>query len=369
MKALPPKADELEISVFGPGYGECVLVHLGEGQWMIVDSCRDQRSKRQPALAYLDRMGVEPEAAVRVVVATHWHRDHVRGLTEVVGRCTESDFWTSQALTSREALVLTGRLGGTELTAQSPLRELHGVLERLRVRRDGTGAPTIKTAAAGSTIYRRVRGGVVEASVTALSPHDAAVDFTKERFRQAQELDDPGVFTAPDLHPNHAAIVLAVQLGGCRAILGSDLEVDAPGGGWRAIVEASQDERAVLFKVPHHGSSTSHEDSVWDEMLHDDVVAAITPFRPEALPRPEMVQRIADRGGRGFLAAPPTRPSQRERPRRTKALQRGSAIRVEEVEGRSGHVRARCTAGSQAGADVVVDLSLPALRLESLLGA
>jgi glyoxylase-like metal-dependent hydrolase (beta-lactamase superfamily II) len=75
MRAVPPRADELEVSIFGPGYGECILVHLGRGQWMIVDSCRDQRNRRQPAIKYLERIGCDPSEVVRVVVATHWHND------------------------------------------------------------------------------------------------------------------------------------------------------------------------------------------------------------------------------------------------------------------------------------------------------
>ena len=46
-----PSAREIEVSLFGPGYGECVLVHLGEGQWMIVDSCVEQGSSSQPAFS------------------------------------------------------------------------------------------------------------------------------------------------------------------------------------------------------------------------------------------------------------------------------------------------------------------------------
>lgn len=34
---LPPP-DVIEVSVFGRGSGESVLVHYGDGQWIIVDS-------------------------------------------------------------------------------------------------------------------------------------------------------------------------------------------------------------------------------------------------------------------------------------------------------------------------------------------
>jgi len=55
----PPAVDELEVSVFGPGVGECVLVHFGEGEWMVVDSCLDRATSRPAALDYLTELGVD----------------------------------------------------------------------------------------------------------------------------------------------------------------------------------------------------------------------------------------------------------------------------------------------------------------------
>lgn len=36
-----PESDQFELTLIGPGYGESVVVHLGRGLWMIVDSCVD----------------------------------------------------------------------------------------------------------------------------------------------------------------------------------------------------------------------------------------------------------------------------------------------------------------------------------------
>jgi len=37
----PPEADVVEVSIFGPGKGESVLIHLGNGKWIMIDSCID----------------------------------------------------------------------------------------------------------------------------------------------------------------------------------------------------------------------------------------------------------------------------------------------------------------------------------------
>jgi hypothetical protein len=74
-----PAPDELEVSLFGPGYGECVLVHLGLGEWLIIDSCVNQYEGGNPALDYLKSLAIDPAEAVRLIVASHWDDDHVHG--------------------------------------------------------------------------------------------------------------------------------------------------------------------------------------------------------------------------------------------------------------------------------------------------
>ena len=49
---LPPAADELEVTVLGPGYGEAIVIHYGKGQWVIVDSCKFEKGETAP-LVYL----------------------------------------------------------------------------------------------------------------------------------------------------------------------------------------------------------------------------------------------------------------------------------------------------------------------------
>ena len=53
---------EIEVSLFGPGYGECLVLHLGDNtEIYIVDSCIHPHNRRQPvALAYLHHMHIDP---------------------------------------------------------------------------------------------------------------------------------------------------------------------------------------------------------------------------------------------------------------------------------------------------------------------
>src|SRR5271165_3173970 len=74
----PPANDELELAVFGPGTGESILVHLGAGEWLCVD-CARFRGRVWP-LVYLEALGV-PATAIKLIIASHWHTDHVDGLS------------------------------------------------------------------------------------------------------------------------------------------------------------------------------------------------------------------------------------------------------------------------------------------------
>src|ERR1051325_7480746 len=100
-----PSSDEIEISVFGPGFGESIVAHIGDGEWIVVDSCRSNGSILP--LEYLKQLQVPVDRAVRVVLATHWHNDHIRGLAQIVEQAASAKFYCSQALGSKELSTLT----------------------------------------------------------------------------------------------------------------------------------------------------------------------------------------------------------------------------------------------------------------------
>jgi hypothetical protein len=46
-QATAPRIGECELSLFGSGVGECIVIHLGNGDWVIVDSCFGGSGERQ----------------------------------------------------------------------------------------------------------------------------------------------------------------------------------------------------------------------------------------------------------------------------------------------------------------------------------
>ena len=108
-----PRPDEIEVSLLGPGYGESVVVHMGGGEWMVVDSCTG-RDGKPAALDYLDRIGVDPRSGVKMIVATHWHDDHTRGMARMVEKCLSARFCCAAALRDKELLAVVDGLVGED---------------------------------------------------------------------------------------------------------------------------------------------------------------------------------------------------------------------------------------------------------------
>ena len=308
----PPRADEVEVSLFGPGFGECILVHLGSGNWLLVDSCFDQQRRVQPALAYLQRIGHNPASAVRLIVATHWHDDHIRGLAEVVRTCEAADFYCSSALCTTEVLTVIGTQAA--YTQSSGARELHDVLTSLEQRSAVSGPPLIRWAGAERVLFQQhLIDERTESTVLSLSPSDASVTRAVRAIGRLlpKQGDSPRHLPAPS--PNDTAVVLWVRIGCTAILLGADLEKTAnPHTGWTCVVNdhASRrpGERAEVFKVAHHGSSNAHDDRVWDRMLIAPPFALLTPFVRGSvrLPSANDCARIKSATPRAYISAPPT---------------------------------------------------------------
>ncbi len=102
--SLPPKSNEIEISLFGPGYGEALLVHFGKNHWVSVDSCVDEQ-KNPITLKYLEAMGLQADSSLKQIIATHWHDDHIRGISKILKACPDSEFICSSALRLYESRI------------------------------------------------------------------------------------------------------------------------------------------------------------------------------------------------------------------------------------------------------------------------
>jgi hypothetical protein len=336
-----------------------VLVHLGLGRWMIVDSCIDGRTRKQPALEWLATMGLGA-GCVELVVVSHWHLDHVRGLSEVVAACTEATVVFSDAMRTEEFLYRVGLISSQPGSRRNVYSEMRAVMDLLLARSEGAySVPPVRTAKAGLLLLPQGQPVVL-----ALSPSETEVALA-QRSLAAQLSADLVATAAPE--PNHAAVALWAQAGQLGVVLGSDLEASAkPDRGWEAAlrVVGRPAAQGLYLKVPHHGSFDAHSDRLWAELLGPAPVAALTPFKRGriVLPGPQDLVRLRATAGSLYITASPAR-QQPYRPNDPLTSTMRRYIRdLAEAEGAAGRVTIRAPMTGCRPEDVTVDLGFPARR-------
>ncbi len=323
-----PRPDEVEVSLFGPGYGECAILHVGAGDWIVVDSFLGQ-SGRPVALEYFEDLGLDLERSVRLIVATHWHDDHMRGLAELVAHCPNARFCCAGALTSREFLSVVAARRRRGLPDEG-VREFHAVMTHL----DRTNAQPVWAAA-----NRRVHV-LRECEVWSLSPDDQAHTAFLESLAPFPAAA-PGR-SARSLTPNRLSVAVLVRIqGGVSCLLGADLERH----GWDAVVgdDARPRVKSSVFKVPHHGSANAHSQGVWDKLLEPEPFAILAPWRlgSGALPTKEDVRRLLARTPNAFATAATSSSAPVARDRWLEKRLKDVGARIAPQSGPAGMIRLR----------------------------
>lgn len=284
-----PAPDEVEVTLLGKGYGECVVLHPCDDEWLIIDSFL---SGGQPAaLEYLKSIGVGPDR-IRLVMATHWHEDHIRGLADLYGQAKNADLVFSIALQSDEfAAFIDAHDNGDRDAFRSGAGELFDLIEI----NDTDNRQPALLVGAGTVLFERHKAGgaTADVHVRALSPSaDDIVNFVRS-------LAEPSSGHASRLngsHRNGASVAAWMTVDSDPVLLGADLETEAdPLRGWEAVVASPRRPfgRATAFKIPHHGSVTGHHADTWAQMVAADPVSILAPWnRGSKLPKDADITRI-----------------------------------------------------------------------------
>ena len=346
---IAPKADEIEVSVFGPGYGESILIHIGDNKWFIIDSCIEPISKEPAPLTYLNQINVDPTNSVKLVVATHWHDDHVRGLGEIFRTCKSAEFICSIALDSDEFLQLLSAYGVRTMMESSGIDELRKIIEILQKRNSKSKYKPPMFAVADRCLWREslVKTGLgYNCSVHSLSPSDAAILAAKLDFQRLFPLEKKPKRRLMATTPNRTAVVLWVNIGAFNILLGSDLEESGnSNNGWTVIINSTSRPigKASFFKIPHHGSKNSHHKDIWDKMLDSEPIAVLTPYEKgnKRLPAKEDVERICSLTNNAYATSVHRRKRTIKRDRTVEKTIRETVRNIRRLHTSTGQVRLR----------------------------
>jgi Metallo-beta-lactamase superfamily len=367
---IPPRSDEVEISVFGPGFGECIIVHLTGGEWIVVDSCLNAQTREPAALDYFQRIGVDPATAVRFVVSSHWHDDHIRGIGKVFEKCKSARFVCAHGLRTSQFTKLIGLYSHYFPAGGSGIQEFTKVLSVLTARRKMGSLVAPDFVSEGTMVFQRDPSASV--FVKALSPSSAAYLAALARFSEGLvPKEDQSRSGIPNLEPNDLAIVLTVKVEALRFLLGADLEEGGRAGlGWQAVLDkfAHTDNSHEGFKIPHHGSVSGHHEEVWPKLFDQEAWAVLTPCvrGKNLLPEKTDIERICSYCRYPYITAQRSLTRYRYRDSTVQRQLREMGVTIDEEDSKQGHVRFRRST-SDSNSDWTVEMFGDACDLSNLL--
>ena len=238
--------DLLYLFVFGPGFGESIVVRVPPDEWIVVDSLRHQTKLQDanPALQLLTAHDAAPAA----MALTHPHHDHVHGFDQLldirrpggpVGRTDEFSTLNGDWRRSQDASLVLD-LG----TMASVLNRIDHIWHTEQ-----------------SSRWLLVEGAtrtVGEATIEVLSP--------------------PANSQPRKGNLNRLSSAMLVRWHECQILLGADLPVP----GWRAVAKgvspATGFATSQALKVAHHGSKGAQHATAIGVPPPRDRACVATPF-------------------------------------------------------------------------------------------
>jgi len=353
----PPSAEEIEVSLFGPGFGESVLIHLGNEEWLAVDSCMDPEHKVPVALRYFDEISVDPAKSLKCIVASHWDNDHIKGIGELF-RCSDSaKFHCTAAFEEKSFLACLSHWITPGFVDESGTEELIEVLQELKKRQPRHHYVVPEFASANKILWEK-NLDVPYIQVRALAPSSAGifamVASLKKKILDAESFEVRR--RLPRIVDNHASVVLRIQIGETAVLLGGDIQMRQDSSfGWKAILEEfGQKYMSNAYKVPHHGSSNADDDVIWIKLLSEDPPALIAPYvgGGHNLPTLEDCRRLQGRTDHAYITALPLAKRYRDPNPAVDRTMREATRSIREISGRFGHIRIRKNIDSNGEWDI-----------------
>ncbi len=293
MSLTKPSPEEGEITLIGTGggYGESIVIHLGRNYWVIVDSCINPNTKKSLPLEYLESINVDPEEAVKLIICTHWHDDHILGMSTVLNQCVNAKFCCAEQTDLKKflQLVYLDYDKASIETSNSSTIEFAKCLEIVKERKT-----VFKLAQVDKILLTEFINNEITSQVISLSPSDyTCLNFANEISTLITNYGESSKKIMIQ-SPNAKSVALFVKLGYHNILLGADLEVSANNNeGWFHILDHSQFIKGnsfSLFKLPHHGSENGYSERVWKELISEQAVAKLTPWKKnKGLPTDKML--------------------------------------------------------------------------------
>lgn len=287
---------KLKLVLFGRGVGEGVLCNYDSDEWVIVDSCygKNNSEKKAAALEYLEEHSISFEK-VKLIVISHFHDDHIKGMLDIVRHCTSARIFVPEALSTKEFVTYIATIADVNSTTapQQGVSEIFNIFYEAH----NTGREIERTRADVSLYFNQKNF----ARVSALSPSNLECQETLAYFiEQVKTLNESVSLELPanvkKKNINNNCITLCIS-GNVNSdiLLGADLEVSTNlKKGWSALAatQLAPKNTASVFKISHHGSVNGYCPVSWSKLAVTNTkpIGILTPYSRQNLPRAEQIE-------------------------------------------------------------------------------
>ncbi|WP_334141288.1 MBL fold metallo-hydrolase [Atlantibacter hermannii] len=293
-----------ETIIFGKGIGESIAVRLGLEEWMIIDSCLNE-DKQPAALDYLIKRGINPQKEVKLIIISHFHDDHIKGIYDIIQNCPASKVVISAALNTTEFRNYIHALSenGVDMAKTKEINRVMSLFPKLHE------TNRLVHAKKDCTLFR----SNTSVQVHSLSPSD--VDITNSDLDFANSTKHSIIFSeiatsAKLVNPNHYCVVTRIfspTSNDNEVLLGADLEI-AKNSGWDSVCDANNRPEPNLigiFKLPHHGSRTGYHEQTWKKLIKVNPISILTTYDKSSLPRQDMIDLYKSKSSALYCTSTP----------------------------------------------------------------
>lgn len=297
-----PEDNELEVSIFGSGYGESIVMHIPHVGWGIIDSCVQKFDGQPivPPLEYLLKILDDPYPKLAFLILTHPHEDHCKGIDRIIKgypggieRVCRYDGFGLRELRAQNANK------NTELRRIVP-----GLVYAFRAMDEAKDKGSqLKDLGEMTLVFeKRVKtekDSFIDIRMMALSPSSKSKEKYLNELLKAINIEEGTFLVEKDCTDhNLISVALVLTVGNLQVVFGSDVEAGTNNEtGWSGIVSNINEPSlwAHIVKVPHHGSENAHNDLAWEKFCSKEKpIALIAPFLNGSvvLPKENDVERI-----------------------------------------------------------------------------
>ena len=289
-----PSPDLFQIVLFGKGYGESILIHIGNNKYIVVDSFIDNMSGNPVTIDYLNEIGENPSSIIGII-CTHWDDDHVKGISKIIEKIEHKiNVYIPMVQSNRDkenfVRYVCMNADSDDINSTSEYKKLFDFFRDGKIQINFTSSCMNICSSELSSVNKDW------ASIYALSPSQANIlKFLKNVVPPEEKTPRSNL----QISNNGVSIVAFISRISDGILLGGDLENTQ--NEWDDVINIfPSKDKCSVFKIPHHGSKNAYNKNVWGKIV-EKPISIITRFNPKELPRQDAIDEIKANSSKVFI--------------------------------------------------------------------